>query len=148
MGDEQATWTIGQAGRAAGVTRKAIRVYEDRGLLSPTGRTAAGYRLFSDCDVETLRFIRRARALGLGLEDVADVLAERRGGGSPCSSVRTRLTERINEIDRVVAELGELRAALVEATGRCQPTGTAETICPIIEPEIETGTDAAPAAGR
>ena len=97
--NRDATWTVRQAGRAAGVTRKAIRVYEARGLLSPTERTAAGYRLFSDTEVDTLRFIRRARSLGLGLDEIAEVLAERRDGGAPCASVRGRLAERVAEID-------------------------------------------------
>ena len=132
---EGAIWTIGQAGSAAGVTRKAIRVYEQRGLLSATGRTAAGYRMFGDGDIATLRFIRRARTLGLGLDDVAEVLTEHRSGGSPCSSVRVRLDHRITEIDQTITELSELRAALVEATLRCRPAGTEEKICPIIEVE-------------
>lgn len=133
--EEDVTWTAGQAGRAAGVTRKAIRVYEDRGLLSPTARTAAGYRLFSADDVDTLRFIRRARTLGLGLDDVAEVLSQRRDGGSPCASVRNRLDERVAEIDQTIAELAALRTSLVDAARRCQPAGSAETICPIIEGE-------------
>ncbi|WP_409473638.1 MerR family DNA-binding transcriptional regulator [Streptomyces sp. HC307] len=40
--------TIGQAAKAAGVTRKAMRVYEARGLLPAAERTAAGYRLYTD----------------------------------------------------------------------------------------------------
>ncbi len=124
--------TIGEAGRAAGVTRKAIRVYEDKGLLS-SQRTTAGYRLFSTADVDTLRFIRRARALGLGLNDVADILIERRAGGSPCSSVRTRITERIDDIDHAVAELQALRGSLLGAIERCAPAPATDGICPIIE---------------
>lgn len=53
--------TIGPAAKAAGVTRKAVRVYEAKGLLPDPQRTAAGYRLYSDHDVARLRFIRRAR---------------------------------------------------------------------------------------
>lgn len=131
----QACRTVGHAARAAGVTRKAIRVYEDRGLLSPIARSATGYRLFSDTDVDTLRFIRRARTLGLGLDDIADVLARRRGGGSPCARVRTRIEQRVAEIDQTVAELGLLRESLVDAARRCPPTGDEGAICPIIEVE-------------
>lgn len=126
--------TIGQAGRAAGLTRKAIRVYEQRGLLAPTARTAAGYRLYSDDDVDTLRFIRRARCLGLGVDDIAAVLAEHRGGVAPCSSVRSRLDQRITEIDQAMIDLSELRALLAEAAERPEPAaGREKTICPIIE---------------
>lgn len=132
---EGARWTMGQAGRAAGVTRKAIRVYEARGLLSATTRTAAGYRLFSDADVDTLRFIRRARGLGLGLDDVTEVLVQRRSGGSPCSSVRTRLIERADEVDAAIGELQVLRAGLLEAAARCVPDPGPRDICPIIDGE-------------
>lgn len=129
---EDAARTIGQAGRAAGVTRKAIRVYEQRGLLPPATRTVSGYRLFSDEAVDTLRFIRRARTLGLGLDDIARILAEHRHGGSPCSSVRTRLDQRIAQTDREIAELSRLRAVLVEAAESCRPADGG-TICPIID---------------
>lgn len=132
--DDRATLTIGQACRAAGVTRKAIRVYERRGLIAARTRTTAGYRLFSDADVDTMRFIRRARTLGLGLDDVADVLALRREGACPCPTVRARITERIREIDTALDELRDLRAGLVGAADVDAPSAvTTATVCPIIE---------------
>lgn len=131
---DAARLTIGQACRAAGVTRKAIRVYEQRGLLTVPARTEAGYRLFREADVDTLRFIRRARTLGLGLDDIAEALAQRRAGDSPCTAVRTHITARINEIDTAIAELHQLRASLVIAanTDRTPPPAD-PTTCPIIE---------------
>jgi len=133
--------TVGRAARAAGVSRKAIRVYEDKGLLPVPARTSAGYRLFHPDVVDTLRFIRRARALGLGLDDVADILTVRRDGRSPCPSVRVRLDQRIGEIDTAITELHELRRALVGTRERstdrtADDPGTdtgADTICPIID---------------
>jgi len=117
--------TIGLAARAAGVTRKAIRVYEDKGLVAPAARTAAGYRLFDPAEVDTLAFIRRARALGLHLDDVAEVLAVRRDGRSPC------------DIDTAIAELQQLRRTLVATrehpTNQKPDTDAPASICPIIE---------------
>lgn len=131
---DTATLTIGQACRAAGVTRKAVRVYERRGLLAARTRTATGYRLFTDADVEALRFIRRARTLGLGLDDVAEALALRRAGTAPCPAVRTRIAARIREVDAAIAELRDLRDGLAAAADTdCRPPDTAPTICPIIE---------------
>ena len=43
--------TIGQAARAAGVTRKPVRVYEAKGLLPEVARSTAGYRLYTPADV-------------------------------------------------------------------------------------------------
>lgn len=127
-------WTVAQASRAAGVTRKAIRVYEGRGLIGPPQRSAAGYRLFVADDLERLRFIRRARALGMGLDDIAALLAEHDAGRSPCASVRAQLDRRIGEIDRAVTELLALRTSLVDAVGRCAAEPAEDdVICPIIE---------------
>ncbi|MGH3433739.1 MAG: MerR family transcriptional regulator, partial [Thermocrispum sp.] len=57
--------TIGQLAAAAGVTRKAIRVWLDKGLLVACDHTPAGYRLFGPDAVRRAQFIRRARGLGL-----------------------------------------------------------------------------------
>ncbi len=64
--------TVGQVARAAGVSTKAVRLYEARGLLPVAPRTAGGYRVFTESDVDTVRFIRRARSLGLGLDAAAE----------------------------------------------------------------------------
>lgn len=79
--------TIGQAAAAVGVTRKAVRVYEAKGLLTPADRSPTGYRLYDHHDVELLTFIRRARTLGLHLDDIGQILAIRSGGAPPCAAV-------------------------------------------------------------
>ncbi len=60
----EALVTVGEAARASGVTAKAVRLYEVKGLLPPAERTEAGYRLYSHQDVEVLQFIRQARRWG------------------------------------------------------------------------------------
>lgn len=53
--------TVGTAAKAAGVSAKAVRLWEAKGLLPPAERTQAGYRLFSNNDVAVLQFIRQAK---------------------------------------------------------------------------------------
>lgn len=127
--------TIGQAAHAAGLTRKAMRVYEARGLLPAAERTTAGYRLYSQDDVELLTFIRRARTLGLHLDDIRDVLAIRNGGIPPCATVRDLLDERIAEIDTAVTELLALRRTLADTRRRADGRTDEQpvTVCAIIE---------------
>ena len=127
--------TIGQAAKAAGVTRKAVRVYEARGLLPAPDRSTAGYRLYDPHDVELLAFIRRARTLGLHLDDIRDVLAIRDGGTPPCATVRILLDERIAEIDTTIAELLALRKTLTETRQRADDCTDDQpvTVCGIIE---------------
>ncbi|GHE38742.1 heavy metal-responsive transcriptional regulator [Streptomyces lavendulocolor] len=127
--------TIGKAARAAGLTRKAVRVYEAKGLLPAAERTQAGYRLYTERDVELLTFIRRARTLGLHLDDIRDVLTIRNGGIPPCATVRDLLDERIAEIDTAVAELLALRKTLAETRQRADECTDDQpvSVCPIIE---------------
>lgn len=131
------TMTVGQAARAAGLTRRAVRLYEERGLLPCAPRTAAGYRLYDSDDVDTLTFIRRARALDLSLDDIGAILALRRGGTTPCTAVRALVDARIAEIDQAITDLRALRASLA-ATRQDAATPSPEPepgagVCPIIE---------------
>lgn len=119
-------------GRTTRAMREKVRVLEqgsDMDLLPATERTTAGYRLYTEHDVELLTFIRRARTLGLHLDDIRD------GGTPPCAAVRDLLDTRIAEIDATVTELLALRKALAETRRRAATcTGDAPvTICAISE---------------
>lgn len=128
------TLTIGQAAAAAGVTRKAVRVYEAKGLLPPAGRSPAGYRLYTPEDVELLTFIRRARTLGLRLDDIGEVLAVHRGGRPVCDAVRAFLDGRLEEIDAALSDLRALRRTLAETRGAADDCSAGDaTVCAIIE---------------
>ncbi|WIM87348.1 MerR family transcriptional regulator [Candidatus Mycobacterium wuenschmannii] len=128
--------TIGQAAAAAGLTRKAVRVYEAKGLLPPADRTVTGYRIYDEDDVELLTFIRRARKLGLHLEDIRRIIVIRNGGASPCVAVRDMLDERIIEIDSAVEELLGLRESLINSrrdADDCCAEDRSAAICSAIE---------------
>jgi MerR family copper efflux transcriptional regulator len=92
--------TIGEAAKAVGVSAKAIRIWESKGPLPPAGRTAAGYRLFTDEDIEILPFIGRAKTLGLTLPEIKGILDLRRRGTAPCDHVTTLLDAHIRDVDR------------------------------------------------
>lgn len=93
---DQRLYTVSQAAQQAGVTRKAIRTWEDKGLLPPAERTEAGYRLFTDNDIAVLRFIRQAKTLGLTLSEVGDILVLQRDGAQPCGRVAQLLDAHID----------------------------------------------------
>jgi MerR family copper efflux transcriptional regulator len=107
-------FTIGEAARRAGLTPKAVRLYEARGLLPPVERTEAGYRLYTEHDLRALHFIRQARAVGLGLEEIHTIMALRRGGIPPSEDIIALLQARFGKIQRQLSELQSLRHALAD----------------------------------
>ncbi len=128
--------TVGDAAKAVGVSAKAIRIWEAKGLLPPPARTQAGYRLFSEDDIAILRFIVRARTLGLTLSEIKNILDLHRHGTAPCEQVTALLDKHIRDIDRAITDLRALRTALAAAlqTARSdQRRGRTATVCRIIE---------------
>lgn len=128
--------TIGVAAEAAGVSAKAVRIWESRGLLPAAERTAAGYRVFTQDDVEILRFIRQAKSLDLSLAEIADVLDLQRGGAVPCGRVTALLDVHIDRIDRTIADLRRLRRSLDRARQTAregQRLGKDAVVCSVIE---------------
>jgi DNA-binding transcriptional MerR regulator len=134
----ETTYSTSQTAQKAGVSRKALRLYEQRGLLPAPMRTAAGYRRYTATDLDALVFIRRARALGLGLHDIATVLSLHQQGRAPCDDVRTLLDDRITEVDATIAELQALRTTLAAARTQPAAAGSSRWICPVIEHATET----------
>jgi len=66
--------TLGQLGKLVGLARTSLLHYESAGLLLPCARSAAGYRLYGEAEVERLRVIRRLRDAGLSLADIAALI--------------------------------------------------------------------------
>jgi DNA-binding transcriptional MerR regulator len=109
---------IGELANRAGVNPKTIRYYEEIGLLPPATRLPSGYRQYTDEDVERLELIRNAKALGVTLEEIKEVLAFRDRGLAPCPYVLRLLEAKVKEIQgrirglRMLAEdLRRLRRA-------------------------------------
>lgn len=137
----QAAITVGEAARRAGISPKAVRLYETRGILPPAERTEAGYRTYTQHDVEILRFVRRARALGLRLDEIRRIVDLERHGAQPCATVMELLEGHLREIDRTITDLRALRKDLVrtlEAAKSSARRGEDVVVCPIIEAESDT----------
>lgn len=118
---------IGDAAAAAGTTPRALRFYEERGLLPPPRRTASGQREYGPDEIARVRVIRDLLALGLTVEDVCG-LADRipllvddprprcsGGTDTPGAGVVDR---RLDALDAEIARLTRLRTRLAAQTGR------------------------------
>ena len=115
-----------------------MRLYESKGLPPEAPRTGAGYRIYSDGDIAILRFIRRAKTVGLSLGEILDL---RRGGTAPCRHVVALLDQRIREIDRTITELRQLRRTLADTRShaRQHQAEHAAGVCGIIEQTAANG---------
>ncbi|MEU8300829.1 MerR family transcriptional regulator [Micromonospora sp. NPDC048909] len=99
-------YTVGQVAKVAGVTVRALHHYDEIGLLSPSGRTAAGYRRYDDADLERLQLIRYYRELGFPLEEIAAILDE--PAADPAAHLRRQhelLTVRIKRMQEMVTAI-------------------------------------------
>lgn len=87
--------TIGRLAERAGITRSALRYYEEQALIAPTGRTRAGYRLYDADVIERLLFIQRAQRLGFSLADIKAMLEEM---ARPSDRARVPATRRTSAV--------------------------------------------------
>ncbi|PBJ34462.1 heavy metal-responsive transcriptional regulator [Mycobacterium avium subsp. hominissuis] len=132
--------TITAAARAAGVSSKAVRLWEAKGLLPPVRRNGAGYRIFTDEDVTLLRFVRQAKTLNLSLAEIKEILNPQCDDTARCGRLATLLDAHIAEIDRTVVELRRLRRQLANALAAARNTrgGEGAEACWIIESVAST----------
>lgn len=105
---------IGEAAAAAGMTTKALRFYEQQGLLPPAERSANGYRDYPPETVARLQFIRRSKVAGLALAEIRDILRVHDAGQVPCAHVVDQLAQQLAALDEQIAELVALRATVAE----------------------------------
>ena len=138
---------IGQLADELGINPKTIRYYEGLGLLAPAARNAAGYRQYTSREREALRFVIKAKASGLTLAEIGDILALRRAGQEPCAHVRRMLDGKLAAVEEQLRTLSALRdelLALRDAAATTPPSGG--TVCGIIERHApQTQADTVPA---
>ncbi|MGT2467855.1 Cu(I)-responsive transcriptional regulator (plasmid) [Mesorhizobium atlanticum] len=122
---------IGEAAAASGVSAKMIRYYESIGLIANVSRTEAGYRVYSDNDVYTLRFIRRARDLGFSVDQMTDLLALWSDRSRASADVKRIAMEHVAELEQKMKELRDMSKTLRHLAEHCH--GDDRPQCPIIE---------------
>ena len=121
---------IGQAAQASGVSAKMIRYYESIGLIPAAGRTASGYRVYSETEVQILRFIRRARDLGFSVEKITELLALWRDRSRHSADVKRIATDQIAELQAKIAGMQAMMDTLRHLADAC--CGDHRPDCPIL----------------
>ena len=132
---------IGRASKASGVSVKMIRHYEAIGLMKNVARTYANYRVYSDKDVHTLRFVKRARTLGFAMDDIRELLALWQNKTRPSASVKKIAGRHMQNLKRRIVEMQSMVATLEHLTHNCH--GDSRPDCPILEDLAGSGREGA-----
>src|SRR6266404_1446833 len=106
---------VGMVAKAAGVGVQTLHYYERLGLLPKPQRSTANYRLYSADAIRRVKFIKKAQAIGLTLEETKQILDLKERGRTPCGKVAELGERHLREIDMRLAELRKYRRALADA---------------------------------
>ena len=128
---------IGQLAREAGVPIDTVRYYERHGLLPEPARQASGYRAYQVQDVQRLRFVRRAKALGFTLVEIRELLTLSDHRDDDMAPLREVATSKLREIDQRMTELARIRDGLHTLLAACPGHGALGS-CPILGALTET----------
>lgn len=128
---QQGLYSIGDAAISSGVSSKMIRYYESIDLLPAPVRTAANYRVYSQDDINQLRFIRRARDLGFSMKQIAQLVSLWQSDQRSSADVKALALTHVGEMDQRIREMQEMRDALMNLAERCH--GDDDPACPILD---------------
>jgi len=115
-------YRIGEFASLTGLTPDTLRFYERRGLLEAPARSGGRFRIYSAPAVDRVRFIKRAQALGLSLDEIHELVHFNGQGG-------------LRELEIRLAELGGLQETLKTTLDQCERAIDTqdESACPVIE---------------
>jgi MerR family copper efflux transcriptional regulator len=103
---------IGEVAHRTGLSTKAIRYYEDIGILPEAQRRPNGYRAYESSTLDRIEFIKDAQAAGLSLTEIQTILELREAGESTCHHTIALLESHLADVDRQLVELGRTRSRL------------------------------------
>ena len=111
---------VGEVSQRLGLNPQTLYFYERIGLIPSPKRTEAGYRLYDEADLERLTFITQAKALGLSLDDIKELLNLQDGQRLSCQEVYDRLLKKVEQLDQTIHQLQTLKAQLTPLLHQCQ----------------------------
>lgn len=122
---------IGEVAEAVGLSLRTIRYYEEVGVVPPSGRTAGGFRLYTDDDIERLRLVKQMKPLDFSLEEMRHLLRTRdQLAGDVVGEERDQLIERL----RMYAAIAQTRCEALRSQ-----LGSAESFAQTLQREASRG---------
>ncbi len=111
---------IGELAKSTGTAVETIRYYEKIGLMPKVARTDGNYRSYGSGEAERLTFIRRARDLGFGIDQVRALLALSDQSERECGVVDALAKKHLADVERRIADLTALRRQLSSLITQCK----------------------------
>lgn len=136
---------IGEVANASGVSAKLIRYYESIDLIPKAGRRESGYRVYADQDIQTLRFVKRARNLGFSIKQIEQLLALWHDRSRTSAQVRSVALAHVKELEIKILELGAMANTLRKLAASCRNDKRPD--CPILDDLAETKPSRRPLTG-
>ena len=122
---------IGEVAKASGVNAKLIRHYESTGIIPKASRSSSGYRVYSESDVQTLAFVKRARGLGFSMKEIKKLLSLWHNRTRASADVKQLALRHVEEMEIKIRELQAMVNTLTHLARHCQ--GDDRPDCPILE---------------
>jgi len=122
--------TIGELAKSSGVNAKLIRHYESIGLVPKASRTDSGYRIYSEKDIQFLKFIKRARGLGFSMKEIKKLIGLWRNKSRASKEVKALALTHIKTLETKILEMQEMADSLRLLARNCH--GDARPDCPIL----------------
>lgn len=122
---------ISDVAKKTGLTSKAIRFYEEKGLVTPPLRSENGYRTYTQQHLDELTLLRQARLVGFNLEECGELVNLFNDPDRHSADVKARTLHKVEEIEKHIARLQEMRDQLLSLATACPGDDSAD--CPIIE---------------
>ena len=127
-------YRIGELARLANVTPDTIRYYEKQQMIDHEVRTEGGFRLYTDHDLQRLRFIRYARQLGFTLDSIRELLSIRIDPEHhTCLESKSIVQARLDEVEARIQELQTMQRSLQRLNDACCGTAHSSIYCSILE---------------
>lgn len=122
---------ISDVAKKTGLTSKAIRFYEEKGLVTSPLRSENGYRSYTPQHIEELTLLRQARQVGFNLEECGELISLFNDPARHSADVKARTLQKAAEIEAHITELHAMRERLLALAAVCPGDDGAE--CPIIK---------------
>lgn len=122
---------INQVAKQTGLTAKAIRLYEEKGLIFVPSRQANGYRLYNEQHIADLTLIRQAREIGFSLPECSHLLNLARNPKRRSADVKKQTLTKIAELEQQIEKLYAMKQRLEKLSLQCPDNE--EHHCPIID---------------